>query len=148
MSRGRQSSWLAVAALILLGAVLAAGPCLAAGKVMEGNKGSEGEEVNVKKLLVRGQYTLVDFWSPYCGPCLQIAPILEKLADKRGNLVIVKLNINRPDFKGIDWKSPLAQQYNIRSVPYMAIFDPDGKLLAKGPEAMQMLAQWAKEAGM
>ncbi|MBM4285301.1 MAG: thioredoxin family protein [Deltaproteobacteria bacterium] len=123
-------------------------PCLAAGRVVEGNVGREGQETDVKKLVAKGQYTLLDFWSPYCGPCLQIAPILVKMADKKRDLVVVKLNINRPDVQGIDWKSPLAQQYKLRSIPHLVIFDKKGKQMAAGRPAFDLFVKWSTQAGL
>jgi thiol-disulfide isomerase/thioredoxin len=119
-----------------------------AGKgVIEANQGQEGECFDIKSLPASGKFTLIDFFSPYCPPCVHLAPILENLAQKRPDLKIVKLNINRPQVKGIDWKSPLAQQYNIKSVPYFMVFDQHKKLVAQGKEAFQILARWVKEAG-
>jgi len=124
-------------------------PSLAlAGSVEEANAGREGEIFDIKSLVVPGRVTLIDFHSPYCPPCRFLAPLLEQLAQRRADLVVKKLNINRPGFAGIDWKSPLAQQYQLRSVPHFFIFNPQGKLVARGQAAMQQLESWLKEAGI
>jgi thioredoxin 1 len=127
---------------------LTVGSALAAGRVQEGNRGKEGESFDLSKVVSRGQFTLVDFWSPYCGPCLRMAPYMESLAAKRSDLNVVKLNINRAGVQGIDWKSPLAQQYNIKSVPFLVIFDKQGKKIAEGQKALNMFIDWAKQAGV
>ena len=73
---------------------------------------------------------------------------MAKLAAKRPDLAIKKVNINRPGVQGIDWRSPLAQQYGIRQVPYFMIFDPEGKLAAQGGGATEQVGGWLREAGL
>jgi thiol-disulfide isomerase/thioredoxin len=119
-----------------------------AGAVADANRDNPGEPLDVKSLLVRGKTTLIDFHSPFCPPCVRLAPIIAKLAAKRPDLAVKKVNINRPDAKGIDWHSPLAQQYQIRQVPYFMIFSPQGKLLVQGRDATGTVQGWLKEAGM
>jgi thiol-disulfide isomerase/thioredoxin len=115
--------------------------------VVEANQGRGGEPFDIKTLPVAGAFTVIDFYSPYCPPCIHVAPILENFAQKRPDVKIIKLNINRPEVKGIDWKSPLAQQHGLKSVPYFMIYDQQGKLMAQGKEATQILGRWVKEAG-
>jgi hypothetical protein len=73
---------------------------------------------------------------------------MEKLAERRPDLAICKVNINRPNVKGIYWRSPLAQQHQIRQVPYFMIFSPQGKLVAQGRDAVEQVQGWLREAGM
>jgi len=61
---------------------------------------------------------------------------------------VVKLNIDRPGTKGIDWKSPLAQQYKIKAIPYLVIFDKNGKEIANGQRALNLFVKWLKQAGL
>jgi len=98
--------------------------------------------------LVNGKTTLIDFYSPFCPPCVQLAPVMAQLAAKRPDLAIRKVNINRPGVQGIDWRSPLAQQYQIRQVPYFMVFSPQGRLVAQGREAAETLRRWLQEAGL
>jgi hypothetical protein len=63
-------------------------------------------------------------------------------------VLFVRVNINRPEVRGIDWQSPLVQQYRIRSVPYFMIFNPRGKLVAEGPAAHRMIQEWLQKTGM
>ncbi len=119
-----------------------------AGAVAEANRDNPGQTLDVKSLLVKGQTTLIDFYSPFCPPCVRLAPIMAQLAAKRPDLAIKKVNINRPGVQGIDWRSPLAQQYQIRQVPYFMIFNPRGKLVAQGRDAVETVGRWLKEAGL
>lgn len=96
---------------------------------------SHGAEVDLADYLVPGKTTVFDFTSKYCPPCEAISPKLDELHKKRDDIVIVKVDINRADTKRIDWKSPVAQQYKIQSIPHFKIYSPDGKLTAEGKEA-------------
>jgi len=136
---------LVLAALVSL-ALLSSGAW--AGEIPEANAGRTGQTLSVKSLLVKGKTTLVDFYSPYCPPCVRLAPIMAQLAEKRSDLAIIKVNINRMEVVGIDWSSPLAQQYQIRQVPYFMIFSPQGKLQAQGRDAVQTVQRWLQEAGL
>lgn len=107
-----------------------------------------GQPINLADYLVPGKTTVFDFTSKYCPPCVAIAPDLEKLHSKRDDIVVVFVDINRPETKGIDWKSPVAQQHGMRSIPHFKVFGPDGKMIAedtpKDAKARQMVTKWFK----
>lgn len=107
---------------------------------------SHGATVKLTDYLVPGKTVVFDFYSQYCGPCMQISPALEKLHAKRADIVVVKVDINRPNVKGIDWKSPVAQQFLLNSIPHFKVYGPNGKLLAEdGPtssRASDMVNGW------
>lgn len=114
-----------------------AGPVAKEGLPAQGvHEITQGNPVRIEDYLVEGKHTVVDFFSPFCGPCVQIAPILEKLVKERPDVVVRTVNINRPGAWGIDWMSPVARQYQIRGVPYMQLYGPDGKLKSKGQQAI------------
>ena len=147
MSRARKSLALsAVLAALLALALISSGAWAGAGP--EANSGNPGQTLEVRSLLAQGKTTLIDFYSPFCPPCVQLAPIMAQLAKKRPDLAIKKVNINRPEVNGIDWRSPLAQQYQIQQVPYFLIFSPQGQLVAQGREAAETVGRWLKEAGL
>jgi hypothetical protein len=107
-----------------------------------------GQPINLADYLVPGKTTVFDFTSKYCPPCVAIAPDLEKLHAKRDDIVVVFVDINRPETKGIDWKSPVAQQHGMRSISHFKVFGPDGKMIAedtpKDAKARQMVTKWFK----
>jgi thioredoxin 1 len=135
---------LALAGLL---ALLLAAPA-GAGGVDDANAANPGQTLDLQSLAVKGKSTLIDIYSPFCPPCMALAPVIEKLAAKRSDLAIQRVNINRPGVQGIDWRSPLAQQYEIRQLPYFMIFNPQGQLVTEGRAATPQVESWLKEAGL
>ncbi len=99
------------------------------------NAFNPGAEFSVEAHLQRGKINIVDFYSEHCPPCRQISPLLKKLEKKRSDLAVLKVDIDRKGAGSIDWLSPLARQYDLQSVPYFRIYDPEGNLAKQGQEA-------------
>jgi len=147
-SRRKRDRFIRIIGAALIWTLLGVGGHPAAAQVQDGNPGRGGEALEIKSLLSRDRTTAIDFFSPYCYPCVQMVPVLEKLAARMPEVTFIRLNINRPEVKGIDWKSPLVQQYRIRSVPYFMIFNSQGKLVSEGTAARQMIQGWLQNAGL
>jgi thiol-disulfide isomerase/thioredoxin len=103
---------------------------------------AHGEKVKITDYLVAGKTTVFDFTSEFCPPCRAVAPHLDKLHATRDDIVVVKVDINRPNFKGIDWSSPVAKQYELGSVPHFKVYSPEGKLVAEGKPASALVYGW------
>ena len=103
---------------------------------------SHGAAVDLAQYAVKGKTTIFDFYSDGCGPCRALAPKLEALANQRDDIALVVVDINRPGTRGIDWKSPVARQYSLRSIPHLRVFGPDGAELARGDAARTMVNGW------
>jgi thiol-disulfide isomerase/thioredoxin len=101
------------------------------------NKENPGQEIDILRFVQPKKTTIFDFFSEYCGPCQRISPLLKRLDLRREDIIIHQVDINRPGIRGIDWGSPLARQYNLRSVPYFMIYDPSGKLTHQGQKAYE-----------
>lgn len=112
------------------------------------NKDKPGEEIDVTPFLAKGKTTVVDFYSEYCGPCVRIAPLLKKLDEKRDDIVVIKIDINRPGVSRIDWQSPAAAQYNLKSIPHFKIYGTSGDLEDEGNNAYKRVGQLLQEAGV
>jgi hypothetical protein len=61
---------------------------------------------------------------------------------------VLPIDINRKGVKGIDWLSPLAQQYKLNSVPHFQIYNADGKLTKEGQEAYVEIMTLLENAGI
>lgn len=133
--------------LLLLCCLALLTPALAAAAPAKGAEPAhiaQGAEVALADHLAPGLTTIFDFTSKYCGPCQVYNQPLARLHAERADLAVVKVDINRPDVKGIDWKSPVARQYGMNSIPHFKVYGPDGKLLAEGKPARAMVDRWIK----
>lgn len=135
---------IATAATLALAIALTPASALAGEKKDKPERVAFGQEIAVTDYVVKGKTTIVDFTSKFCPPCERISPMLDKLHAERADVAVVKVDINRPDVRGIDWKSPVASQYKLRSIPHFKIYGPDGKLKAEGDEAYEQVVAMFK----
>lgn len=66
---------------------------------------------------------IIDMYANWCGPCKRLAPILEEIQKEYGN----KLQIYKVD---TDKEVPLAQLFNVSSIPLMIFIPTEGKPFA------------------
>ncbi|MCP5052256.1 MAG: thioredoxin family protein [bacterium] len=112
------------------------------------NAQAPGEEMSIADYIQGDQTTIFDFYSEGCGPCRKFSPWLKQLDKKRSDIVVFKVDINRPGKRGIDWKSPLAQQYGLRSIPHFKIYDSSGVLSLEGKPAYDKVVQYLRSEGI
>ena len=101
---------------------------------------------------IKGKVTIIDFWAAWCGPCRRENPNVVKVYNKyhEKGLEIISVSLDREGQKQrwlkaieddkLDWhhvsglkyfNDPVAQLYNITSIPATFILDQDGKIVAK-----------------
>lgn len=123
----------------------------------------EGEEVTLSDF--KGKYVFIDFWASWCAPCRREIPHLKEVlaySDNSENLVVLSYSIDskRPDWinciaknqlthknwvhistlKG--WNSEGAKLFSVKGIPFTALIDPDGNVVAfglRGEEMVKML---------
>ena len=101
---------------------------------------------------IKGEITLIDFWASWCKPCRienpNVVKVYEKYHDK--GLEIISVSLDKPDkkdawIKAIEddnlqwhhvsnlkyWNDPVAQMYQVRSIPATFLLDAEGKIIAK-----------------
>lgn len=70
---------------------------------------------NFEKIINGEQPVLIDFHAEWCGPCKMLAPVIKEVAkETKGKIRIIKIDIDK--------NQHLAQRYNVRGVPTLALF--------------------------
>ena len=96
-------------------------------------KVAEGALPPLDSMSIKGRVTVIDFYADWCAPCRAIAPRLDALARKYSDVELRKIDIK-------NWKSPEAQQYNIRSIPAIYVFDKKGKRILGPSSSLNQVA--------
>jgi len=87
---------------------------------------SRGEAFDVRKHLVRGKFTIFDFWAEWCGPCHVLTPKIERLVQQRSDVALRTIDLEQ-------WDSPAGKQatkeFGVPGLPYVRVYGPDGRFV-------------------
>jgi len=76
---------------------------------------------NFHKLINGKKPVLIDFHATWCGPCKMLAPVIKEVAKEvSGKVRVIKIDIDK--------NQALAQRYQVRGVPTLALFK-DGEVI-------------------
>ena len=68
-------------------------------------------------MVAKGKITIIDFFATWCGPCKMLGEELRKIKDE--NVVIVRVDVDKDN--------GLSEKLGINAVPFVAVFDTNGK---------------------
>lgn len=69
---------------------------------------------NLEATITDNDIVIIDFWAPWCQPCKGFGPTFEAAAAKNPHIAFAKCNT--------DEQQDVAQLFNVRSIPTVAIF--------------------------
>ncbi len=98
-----------------------------------------GKSIDLKKVIVPGKITIIDFYADWCGPCRMISPYLEKIANSDVDVYLRKIDI-------VNWSSSVVKQYAIRSVPNVRVFDRKGNMIGSPTSDINKIKKYIKKA--
>ena len=115
----------------------------------------DGKPISLQQY--RGKVILLDFWGIWCSFCLAEMPNVKRVYDtyKDQGFDIIGVNLDtderrlrnylkenniqwRQIFSGQKWKSPLVQQYHIRSIPAPWLIARDGTLISREARGVKL----------
>jgi peroxiredoxin len=118
----------------------------------------EGKMISLKESL--GKVTIIDFWASWCAPCRaenpNVVAMYNELHEKGLNIIGVSLDKDATKWKeaiakdGLTWnqvsnlkfwQEPIAEQYNVKSIPATFILDEKGVIVAKDLRGEELKAK-------
>ena len=83
---------------------------------------TRGERVDLKGYLLKGKYTLFEFYADWSPAWKKMAPEIEAKIKSADDVVLRRINVRT-------WTSPVVSQHRITAIPHYKLYDPAGKLM-------------------
>ncbi|MBU1014296.1 MAG: AhpC/TSA family protein [Bacteroidetes bacterium] len=107
--------------------------------------------------LIKGKYTLIDFWAAWCGPCRgenpNVVAVYNDYKDKGFDVIGISLDQSKDKWlEAIEadkltwnhlsdlkyWNSAAAKLYGVNSIPHSILIDGEGIIIAKNLRAEEL----------
>lgn len=117
----------------------------------------DGDSISLSNF--EGNYTVLEFWSTWCGPCMPEIPHLKALwkdySDSNFRIVGISLDEDKSDVKTfidkeeMEWPQivqaagfdgALTDTFNVNGIPRMYLLDPNGTIIAKDLRGEEMVS--------
>ncbi|GAB4544132.1 MAG: thioredoxin [Haliangiales bacterium] len=83
----------------------------------------DGALVPVSEALVAGKVTVIDFYADWCAPCKALEKQLRAAIADEPRIAVRKIDVGAAEVADI------LEQYGVRNLPHIRIYDPQGTLL-------------------
>ncbi len=120
----------------------------------------DGEEVTLSDF--KGKYVFIDFWASWCAPCRREIPHLKEVlaySNNSDNLVVLSYSLDNKKTDWVNciaknqlthhnwvhisnlkgWNSDGAKLFSVKGIPFTALIDPDGNVVAFGLRGEEMV---------
>lgn len=98
-----------------------------------------GKTVNLETFMVPGGVMVFDFYADWCAPCRELDPHLRALARSQENVYLRRINM-------LAWETPVAQQFGLRSIPSVWIYDGTGELVESKLNGLENIQEAVRKA--
>lgn len=90
--------------------------------------------------LTEGTWTVLDLWAAWCGPCTAFAPVFRSVAAHAGPVRFASCDV--------DANPRTAALLQVRSIPTLVVFGPDGSEIGRSTGAVSRAALEATVADL